>query len=83
MNEELSQDIKNGILADKLNRWRGTLYDAGLDGKVAGVVNNPKLQKIAERRVKEALQAIEYLEALLTEVDAGEDKEAGDADPDL
>lgn len=68
--ENLTEKLKNRILAQKLELWQGTLYDAGLDAKVATVVDNKQLQQASEKRVKEAIQAIEYLTSLLEEPDA-------------
>jgi len=68
--EELAPDLKKQILDKKLQLWKGTLYDAGLDAKVAAVVDNARLRTAAEKRVREAIQAIELIEGLQEELDA-------------
>lgn len=59
--------IRLQILADKLQMWRNTLYDATLDAKVAQVLKDQPALLRAAGRMKKALGAIEFLEKLLQE----------------
>ena len=74
---EISVELKKRILTQKLNIWKGTIYDAGLDARVAGVTGNTSLQNASEKRVKEAIQAVELIKELIDELNR---KDGADTD---
>ena len=58
---ELALETKRQIITNKLQLWSNTLYDAELDVKTGKRVGNVALVKQGERKVKEAIGAIEFL----------------------
>lgn len=65
---QIPDEIARGILANKIGMWQNTLYDAGIDFKVAEKIGDERLAAIAKERITKALKAIDLLTALLEEV---------------
>jgi len=50
------------MIAEKLKIWKNTVYDAGLDAKVATVTEDDRMLQAAQKRLKSAMKAVEFLE---------------------
>jgi hypothetical protein len=50
------------MLLTKLELWKNTVYDAGLDAKVATVTEDDRMLQGAQKRLKSAMKAVEFLE---------------------
>jgi len=57
-----SAEVIEQMLQEKLTRWKNTVYDAGLDAKVAAVTEDERMLKAAQKRLKSAMKAVEFLE---------------------
>ena len=50
------------MLKGKLKVWKNTVYDAGLDAKVALCTEDKRMLSSAQMRLKNALKAVEFIE---------------------
>jgi len=50
------------MLKEKLRIWNNTVYDAGLDAKVALCTEDKRMLSGAQMRLKNALKAVEFIE---------------------
>ena len=66
--EQLAKHRRAGVIQAKIEMWKNTVYDSSLDVKVGALVGNKGLETNAQNRVKEALQAIDFLEKELAMV---------------
>lgn len=64
-------DFKRQLIAQKIQMFLNTIYDAELDGKVAQMLGDERKQEGAEKRMKDALKAIDLLEKILSEIPEG------------
>lgn len=67
--EEVSKEVRLDLINQKLAIWNNTLYDAGEDAKVANIIENDNLKRAAEKRVREALKALEYFQGRKAELE--------------
>ena len=67
--EEVSKEVRLELTNRKLEIWNNTLYDAGLDDRIARVTKNTAGEKSAQERMKSALQAIDLLEKEIKEIE--------------
>ena len=72
--EQLAKHRRIGVIQAKIEMWKNTVYDSSLDVKVGALVGNKGLETNAQNRVKEALQAIDFLEGELAMVDQEPDE---------
>ena len=77
--EQLAQDRRAGVIQAKIEMWKNTVYDSSLDVKVGALVGNKGLETKAQKRLKEALQAIDFLEKELVAVEQENDEDPEDA----
>jgi len=59
---ELSQEIKNQIIAAKLNEWQKQHYSLLLDVKVAQAINDDKMLEAVKTQLKTVIAALETLQ---------------------
>jgi hypothetical protein len=67
-NYDVPMGIRQQIISAKIEVLRNSVYDAGLDAKVAKVLGDERGVQVATERVRLLLQAIEMLEAELKEL---------------
>jgi hypothetical protein len=67
--EEVSNEVKLGIISIKLKQWNNTLYDVSLDERVGRVTHNEDLIKNSSDRMKIAMMAIDELEKIRAELE--------------
>lgn len=70
-NYDVPVEVKKQIVSAKIAVINNSIYDAGLDAKVAKVIGDERGEKVATERVKSLLKAIEELEGILEELDNG------------
>lgn len=68
---QVPDDLKCLLIAQKVQLWRNTIYDATLDAKIAKMLEDKRKVELAEKRIKDALKAIDLLESLWDEVNDG------------
>ena len=73
-------DMRIFLLSKKIEEWKNTVSDATLDAQVALVCNDTRLLQAAEKRLKNAIMAIEYLEAELDALTIPQDGDGGEID---
>ena len=73
---EIPVDRHLFILNSKMITWQNTYVDAGDDLQIAQHIGNERLEQEATTRMKQALQAIRWIEAKMTELGASIDKVA-------
>jgi len=69
-NYDVPVGIRQQIINAKIEVLKNSVYDAGLDAKVAKVLGDERGVQAATERVRLLLQAIEMLEAELKELGA-------------
>ena len=69
---EPSEEIIRQMVAEKLKIWKNTVYDAGLDAKVATITEDDRMLQGAQKRLKGALKAVAFLEEELNKSQSGE-----------
>jgi hypothetical protein len=69
-NYDVPVGIRQQIINAKVEVLKNSVYDAGLDAKVAKVLGDERGVQAATERVRLLLQAIEMLEAELKELGA-------------
>jgi hypothetical protein len=67
-NYDVPVGIRQQIIGAKIEILKNSVYDAGLDAKVAKVLGDERGVQAATERVRLLLQAIEMLEAELKEL---------------
>ena len=77
--EQLAKNRRVMVVRSKLEMWKNTVYDSSLDVKVGALVGNKGLETNAQNRLKEALQAIDFLEKELAAVEQENDEVPEDA----
>ena len=77
--EQLAKNRRVMVVRSKLEMWKNTVYDSSLDVKVGALVGNKGLETKAQKRLKEALQAIDFLEKELVAVEQENDEDPEDA----
>ena len=75
MDLDISPDIKTEILTRKLSLWNNTLFDAATDEKLGRILEDEAISKAAQVRMKNALKAIEGLEAMIKELNGSKPQE--------
>ena len=55
--------VQLAIISRKVAEWKNTIYDAKLDAKVALHTDDTRLLQAAQKRLKTALQSVEFLES--------------------
>ena len=69
-NYDVPVGIRQQIINAKIEVLKNSVYDAGLDAKVAKVLGDERGVQAATERVRLLLQAIEMLEAEIAELGA-------------
>jgi hypothetical protein len=69
-NYDVPVGIRQQIINAKIEVLKNSVYDAGLDAKVAKVLGDERGAQAATERVRLLLQAIEMLEAEIAELGA-------------
>ena len=77
--EKLAKNRRVMVIRSKLEMWKNTVYDSSLDAKVGALVGNKGIEAAAQNRLKEALQAIDFLEKELAAVEQENDEDPEDA----
>ena len=58
----MDKRVRDQILGVKLELWKNTVYDATIDTKIGALVANKELEVGAQKRLKEAIKAVDFLE---------------------
>jgi len=66
--EEPNREIRLEIVRRQLRLWQNTLYEAKVQARVAGFIDNDALAAAAAQNVEQAIRAIDELAALLDEL---------------
>jgi len=69
---EIPIDRQLFLLNAKLVTWQNTYYDASLDVKIAQDIGNEQLLEQGLARMKQALQAIAWVQDKITALEGGE-----------
>ena len=69
---KVAANTMKSIITDKLKIWKNTVYDAGLDAKVAAFTEDERLLQAAQKRLKSAIKAVEFLEEELIKSQNGD-----------
>ena len=67
--EEVSKEVRLELANRKLAIWENTLYDAGLDNRIAQATKNMSKDKESQERMKEALIAVDVLKNEIKELE--------------
>jgi len=62
---EIDVAVQKVLIRDRIKLWRNSVYQAGLDMKVATVLEDEQMQVNAKREVARGITAIDTLEKIL------------------
>lgn len=79
MDIEVPGEVRRKIVEDKLAYYRNTVFDAGLDVKVAQLIGNSQQLGVATERMKKILTVVQFLEAELAALEEESDEPAGES----
>lgn len=66
---KISLEAQRMLIENKIQQWINSRYDAELDARVAAALDNKEMLKQAERRMKNALKAVDLLKEMLEEIE--------------
>ena len=69
---EPTHEAQKSLVQNKLLVWQNTLYDAQLDAQVAKLTEDNAMLEAAQRRIKQAIQAVELMKELQEKLNATE-----------
>ena len=62
MSEDISIEVRQAILEQKLAFWKQTAWSLGIDARLAGVIESAEMLENATAQLKQALKMVDLLE---------------------